>query len=319
MKIIFRHVPFNDQQRQTLTAMVEAAGREALWCPHDELPSPVDLQDCEVLMGYYPPELFRSAPALKWVQTPAAGVDRICGDIYPSDEVVLTNCSGAFGVSIAEYMISGLLMLMRHMPAYSKNQRAHVWESAGVCRSIQGSNITVIGMGDVGTKFAQRAKALGARVRGVRRAAGPLPEGFDEEYTSDRICEAVRGADAVVMCLPGTKSAQKLVSAECIAQMRPDAILVNCGRGTTLDEEALIDALRTGRLGGAVLDVFAVEPLPADSSLWDMDNVVLTPHIAGNDNDPINSCMIYDIFRENLSRYLSGQPLTHVVDRTRGY
>ncbi len=299
--------------------MAENAGYETLWFPHEGVPSPAEVQDCEVLMGYFPPELFRSVPGLKWVQTPAAGVERICGDVYPSQDVVLTNCSGAFGVSIAEHMIAGLLMLMRHMPAYLKNQREHVWNCAGLCRSIQGSRITVIGMGDIGTKFAQRAKALGAEVIGVRRSEGALPEGFDRMFTSRQICEAVQNVDAVVMCLPCTSSSKNLVSSQCIAQMRPGTLLVNCGRGSTLDEKSLIAALQSGHLGGAVLDVFAVEPLPADSPLWDMENVIITPHISGSDNDPINSAAIYEIFRVNLSHYLAGQPLTHVVDRSKGY
>lgn len=174
-------------------------------------------------------------------------------------------------------------------------------------------------MGDIGTKFAARMKALGATVRGVHRSNRPAPDCFDEVYTSDRICEAVAGADVVAMCVPGTKDAQKLVSAECIAAMRPDAILVNCGRGSTLDEEALIRALQEKKLGGAVLDVANVEPLPADSPLWDMENVVITPHISGHDDDPVNCASIFEIFKENLTRYIKHEPLTHVVDRSRGY
>lgn len=319
MKIAFRHVPFNAEQIAELNALAASAGYETVWCPDRVIPELSTIENCEVLMGYFPPDMLKSLPKLKWVQTPAAGVERLCGDIYASDDVVLTNCSGAFGVAISEYMLTGTLMLMRLMPAYMKNQGQHIWKCMGTCRSIYGSKVVVVGMGDIGTKFAQRVKALGAYVRGVRRSAGEKPECFDEVYTSDRIVEAVADADVVAMCLPGTKAAQKLVSAECIANMRPDTIIVNCGRGATLDEEAMIKALQEGKLGGAVLDVFTTEPLPTDSPLWDMENVILTPHISGHDDDPVNIVSIFAIFKENLTRYLNKQPLTHVVNRSRGY
>lgn len=318
-KIAFRHVPFTPDQIEELKSMAAAAGYETVWCPDRVIPELDTIQDCEILMGYFPPDMLKSLPGLKWVQTPAAGVERLCGDLYANDDVVLTNCSGAFGVAISEYMLTGLLMLLRLMPAYMKNQHAHIWKCMGTCRSVYGSTITVVGMGDIGTKFAQRAKALGATVRGVRRSLGEKPECFDEVYSSDRICEAVTDVDAVVMCLPGTKAAQKLVSAEAIACMRPDTIIVNCGRGATLDEEAMIKALQEGKLGGAVMDVATVEPLPADSPLWDMENVIITPHISGHDDDPVNFSSIFAIFKENLTRYFAQQPLTHVVDRSRGY
>ena len=127
-------------------------------------------------------------------------------------------------------------------------------------------------------------------------------------YTSDQLAEAVRDVDVVVMCLPGTAATRGMLSRECIAQMDPQTIVVNCGRGFTVDEEALIDALREKRIAGAVLDVTAVEPLSPDSPLWDMEHVILTPHISGHDDDPVNYQFIFRIFRENLTRYLAGQP-----------
>lgn len=319
MKIAFRHVPFTPEQVSVLNHLIASAGHEAVWCPNHERPELAAIQDCEVLMGYFPADMFKDLPHLKWVQTPSAGVEKLCGDIYASKDVVLTNCSGAFGVAISEYMITGILMLMRRMPAYLSNQRAHIWKAMGSCRSIYGSTVTVIGMGDIGTKFATRMKGLGATVRGVRRRDCARPDCFDAVYTSDRICEAVSGADVVAMCVPGTREAQKLVSGACIASMRPDTILVNCGRGSTLDEEALIRALQEKKLGGAVLDVATIEPLPADSPLWDMENVIITPHISGHDDDPVNYTSIFEIFKENLEHYLKHEPLKHVVNRERGY
>lgn len=319
MKIAFRHLPFTGEQRACLDQIAAGSGYETLWCEGGDLPDDAALKDIEILMGYFPPDLLKDMPALKWLQTPAAGVERWCADIYPHANVVLTNCSGAFGVAISEFMLTGLLMLMRNMPAYMANQRAHLWKGAGICRSVCGSTITVVGMGDIGRKFAARAKALGARVRGVRRNPGESVENFDEIYGASGLKQAVSGVDAVVMCLPGTRETASMLSRDVIGAMDPRTIVVNCGRGATLDQAALVDALREGRIAGAVLDVFNVEPLPADSPLWDMDNVIVTPHISGHDDDPINAAAIFNIFQDNLRRYLAGQPLNHVVDRARGY
>jgi len=319
VKIAFRHVPFTGEQRGILDRLAADAGYETYWCPDGTVPAAGMLEDCEILMGYFPPDLMKSLPRLKWVQTPAAGVERFCGDIYANQDVVLTNGSGAFGVAIAEYMLTGLLMLMRNMPAYMDNQKAHVWKCMGTCRSICGSVITVVGMGDIGTKFAARAKALGATVRGVRRTPDGIPENFDAVYSTAQLKEAVADVDAVVMCLPGTKETTKLVSAEVIEAMSPKTLLVNCGRGYTIDQEALTRALREKRIAGAALDVFAAEPLAQDDPLWSMENVIITPHISGHDDDPINAQAIFDIFRENLKRWFAGEKLANIVDRKRGY
>ena len=318
MKIAFRHVPFSQQQADSLDALARGAGYETIWYAAGVTPTAEELSGCEVLMGYFPPDLIGQLPALKWVQTPAAGVEKLCGNIYKSPDVVLTNCSGAFGVAISEYMLTGLLMVMRNMPAYMDNQKKHIWKGMGLCRSIYGSRITVVGMGDIGAKFAARAKALGAYVRGVRRSPRGVPENFDEVFASAQLAEAVRDVDAVVMCLPGTRETTGMISEEVIAAMNPRTIVVNCGRGYTVDQGALTRALQEKRIAAAVLDVAEVEPLPADSPLWDMDNVVLTPHISGHDDDPINAESIYEIFKENLTRYLAGEPLNHTVDRSRG-
>lgn len=319
MKIAFRHLPYTQEQCDELTAMAKAAGLEPVWYLNGAMPNVEDLKDCEVLMGYFPPAMLKEMPNLKWIQTPAAGVDKLCGDIYANDDVVLTNCSGAFGVAIAEYMMTGLLMLMRLMPAYMENQKNTVWKCMGTCRAVYGSTITVVGMGDIGSRFAHIAKAMGATIRGVRRTKGEKPADFDEVYTSDQLAEAVKGADAVVMSLPGTPATRGMLSREVIAQMEPQAILVNCGRGVTVDEEALIDALKEKKIAGAVLDVMQVEPLPAESPLWQLENVIVTPHISGHDDDPVNYQFMFEIFRKNLAHYAAKEPLEHVVDRKAGY
>ncbi len=319
MKIAFRHIPFSASQKEQLDTLARNGGYETIWYENHMTPSAEELVDCVALMGYFAPDLIAQLPALKWVQTPAAGVERLCANIYQSDNVVLTNCSGAFGIAISEYMLMGMLMLMRNAPAYMENQHAHVWKCMGQCRSVYGSVITVVGMGDIGSHFAKRVKALGATVRGVRRSTQAIPQNFDEVYTPQQLTQAVQGADVVAMCLPGTKQTTGMISADVIAAMDKNAIVINCGRGYTMDQEALTSALEAKQIGGAVLDVTSVEPLPADDLLWDMDNVIITPHISGHDDDPVNAQCIFDIFVENLTHFLAGEPMTHVVDRQSGY
>lgn len=319
MKIAFRHLFLRPEQQAELSALAHAAGLEPLWYADDETPRPCELQDCEALIGNFPPELLAQLPALKWMQTAYAGVDKLCAAKWANEEAILTNCSGAFGIAIAEYMLTGLMMLFRLMPDYAANQQAKRWQRVGQCRSIWGSTITVVGMGDIGSRFAHIAKAMGATIRGVRRTQGNVPADFDEVYTSDQLAQAVTNVDAVIMALPGTPATHHLVDEKIIACMDKRTIIVNCGRGATLDEAALTAALQEKRIAGAVLDVAEVEPLPASSPLWHMENVIITPHISGRNEDTVNGESIYRIIADNLSRYAWGQPLTHVVDRTIGY
>lgn len=319
MKIAFRGTPFTAEQKEILNALCVSGGYEYKWYEKDEEVLFKDLQDAEALMGYFPIPLLKKLSNLKWQQVPSAGVDSLCGDIYPNDSVILTNSSGAFGIAIAEYMLTGVLMLMRNMPTYAKNQRALIWQEEGVSRTIYKSVITVVGMGDIGTEFAKRAKAMGAYIRGVKRTPCPPNEIYDEVYTTKDLKIAVQNADAVVMSLPATKETRRILSEEILSAMDEKTIIVNCGRGITIDEDALIKALTEKKIAGAVLDVCETEPLHKDSPLWALDNVVITPHISGRDTTPVNAEKIFEIFKENLTRYIEKKPLMNVVDRKIGY
>lgn len=320
MNIGFRHVPFNDEQRAALDAIAHDAGRGTIWFSSKGDPSIEELATCEALMGYFPPATFKSLPELRWVQTPAAGVDRLCGDIYARKDVVLTNGSGAFGIDIAEYVVGGVLSLFRHLPAYHTAQAERSWGRQGVGRSICDSTVCVIGCGNVGSTIAERMKALGAAcVRGMDRTRDIASPAFDEHYLMDEPEAALAGADIVAVSLPSTPETQKLVSARFFECMNEGTVFANVGRGVTVDQDALTAALQEGKIAGAVLDVFEVEPLPQESPLWGLENVIVTPHVAGWDDDLVNVRALFEIFRENLTRYLAGDELTHVVDRARGY
>ncbi len=318
MKIALAHVSFETESIEALKLLAAQYGGELIYFASGEQLTREALQEFEVLMGYYPPELLPGLPRLRWMQVPSAGVEHLRGAFDP-EKTLLTNSSGAFGIPIAEYLMAGLLMLYRRMPAYQKNQRAHLWHGEGSSRAIWGSLVTVVGLGDIGGSFAARMCFMGAKVRGVKRSVSEKPDYVEALYPTSRLNEAVEGADVVALCLPATDETKGLVSAEVIRHMKPGAMILNAGRGATLDEAALIKALQEGRLGGAVLDVTTVEPLPETSPLWDMENVILTPHISGSNSDPVCINATFEIFRDNLERFLTGRPLMNVVDAVKGY
>ena len=287
---------------------------------------PVDFYDdamlaqCEVIFGYVKPEHLKAATSLRWLQVAFAGVESLTNpDLYAHSDVLLTNAAGAYGVSIAEHLIATLLMLLRGLPDYVLQQQRGEWNNKTNIRLIYGSSITVIGLGDIGIEFSRRAHALGATITGVRRTNRPIPDFISRVFTTDRLDDALPGADAVVLCLPSTKETQHIIDAHRFTLLKTHALLLNVGRGNAIDQDALCEALNKGKLGGAALDVCTPEPLPADHPLWHAKNCIITPHMAGLNALPDTSRRIVDIFAENLERYAMGKPLTHVVDIVAGY
>ena len=177
----------------------------------------------------------------------------------------------------------------------------------------------VIGMGDIGTMFAQKMKALGCRTVGIKRREGRKPEGVDDLYTLERLERELPKADIVAMSLPGNADTRHLMNAERLALMKENAVLINVGRGMTVDTDALVQALRERRIAGACLDVTDPEPLPADHPLWDMENVILTPHISGGYSLPETLEQILTICIENLECYMVQRPLRNLIDMKTGY
>ena len=250
----------------------------------DEADMDAVIGQCEILYGYIPPEKLRAASSLRWLACASSGVEQYLAEyLYPNPGVILTNSAGAYGITISEHILMTMLMLMRRIPEYHAVVSAHRWEDLGRIRSIYGSVITVIGTGDIGTAFAQRAKALGAaHIRGVHRTNKPLPRCFDESYAVEDLDFALAGADAVVMCVPGTKETENLITRERLGLLKKTSVLINVGRGSSLDQDALMDALNRGEIAGAALDVTTPEPLPADHPLWNTRNLIITPHVSGN-------------------------------------
>lgn len=240
--------------------------------------------------------------------------------IFANPDCLLTNSAGAYGATISEHLIMALLMLMRRMPAYLQGNARQEWTPAMEMRSIQGSPITCLGTGDICTTFARKAKLLGAGpITGVNRSGRADGSVYDRVLPIARLDEILPETHVLVMALPGTPETVGTLSRERIALLPSDALVLNVGRGTAVDQEALMEALNGERIAGAALDVMVPEPLPQGHPLWQTRNLVLTPHISGNMSLGYTRDQAVEIFCENLTRYAAGEPLHHLVDRSRGY
>ena len=280
-----------------------------------------NIEYCEVIFGHANHELLARAENLKWLHAFSAGVEHyLKPETKLPESVILTNSAGMHGVSISEHMLGMSLMLMRRLHSYYVQQSCHEWQYLGNVRSIYGSNITVVGLGGIGSHFASRCKALGATVYGVvRTPRSVLPDCADKIFTTDELDRAAENADVVALTLPGTAETKSILDKNRMLKMKKGVIILNIGRGTAIDQDALIELLESGHIGGAGLDVTDPEPLPADSKLWGFENVILTPHISGGGTLPITIDFIVDRFIGYLKNYAEGQPFEKVVDRKSGY
>ena len=277
--------------------------------------------DCEIIFGHANRDQLKDAKKLKWFHAQSAGVEHyLRPETGLPESVILTNSAGMHGIGIAEHMLAFTLMLMRRMHSYVSQQPKHKWEYLGSVQSIYQSLITVVGLGGIGSQYAARCRALGATVRGVvRTPRETVPDCADALFTIDQLDEAIRDAHVVALTLPSTAETAKLFDKARMLKMKKGAFILNIGRGSAIDQDALIELLESGHLGGAGLDVTTPEPLPADSKLWDLPNVILTPHVSGGGSLDLTSDLIVDRFIGYLQDYIAGRPFKQVVDRKAGY
>ena len=260
-----------------------------------------------------------AAGRLRWVQAGTAGVEGMLAAGLRGRDVVLTNASGAHGVPMAEVVLAmmlafatGLHTLVRAQPDHRRVRD----EVVGAKFELDGQTLLVVGLGDIGGTLARKARLLGMRVIGVRRGTSPSPD-VDEQHRPDALRAMLPRADHVALCLPLTGETRGIIGEAELRAMRPTAFIYNVGRGASIDADALLRALREGWIAGAGLDVTDPEPLPADSPLWDLPNVILSQHTSGS--SPRNADRITDIMVDNMSRYLQGAPLRNRIDPARGY
>ena len=278
------------------------------------------IAEFEVLFGYIPPEILPRAKSLRWLCAASAGVDHLLDDaLWPRPDCLLSNSSGAYGPTISEHILMVLLMLLRRMPEYQQPLLRREWPFLTPIRSITGSRMVLLGTGDIGSHTARRLKALGAEVTGVCRSGRTSEPAFDRVVPVSELDSVLPGADALILALPATRETAGILSRERLALLPETAYVVNVGRGSAIDQEALVDALRDGHLAGAALDVMTPEPLPADHPLWSCPNTILTPHVSGNMSMGLTCDLDVGMFCRDLAHYGKGEPLEHLVDRSRGY
>ena len=261
-----------------------------------------------------------TAPDLRWIQTSSAGVDGICTPaLRARPEIALTAARGIHGDQMAEHTLALLLALTRSLPTFLRQQARREWKRHTL-PEMRGKRLVVVGYGTIGKSIARLALAVGLAVTGVRRrgdSGGPSDVEGVHVVPGDALDEAIAGADYVVVTLPLTEDTRGMFDAVRFARMKPGAFFVNVGRGPVVDEPALVRAVTEGPLGGAALDVFAEEPLPAASPLWELPNVIVTPHVAAA--SPRYFEQVMHVFADNLERFLAGEPLRHAVDASLGY
>ncbi len=277
-----------------------------------------DLEWADVLLGNVSPQVL-SGMDLLWVQTGSAGVEPYLRPGVLKEHTLLTNATGAYGLAIAEHMLGMLLELMKKLQLYRDAQQKASWCSQGAVASLYGSTVLVLGLGDIGGEFGWRCKALGAKVFGVRRANREKPDYADQIFLLEDLDELLPQADVVAVTLPGTEATKGLLGRERIARMKDGAVLLNVGRGSIVDTEALCDALESGKLSGAGLDVTDPEPLPPEHRLWRIPTAVITPHVSGFYHLKETHERIVQIFAENLKRFFAGEPLKNQIDFSTGY
>ena len=284
-----------------------------------------ELGDAEAVMTWsLQPEQFRLARGLRWIHSPAAGVNQLMFSELIQSNVMLTNAREVHGTVVAELVIALVFALAKNLHRAAHFQRQHMWAQESIWeetprpREVAGATLGLVGLGSIGCEVARRASALGMRVIAVREHPEKRsPAAVQQVFASVQIDELLSQSDYVVLAAPVTPATQNLIDASRLAKMKPQACLINVSRGSLVDETALVQALHEHKIGGAALDVFEPEPLPPDSPLWILENLLITPHIGGLTEKLWERH--YALFSENLRRYLKREPLLSLVDKQQGY
>ena len=269
-------------------------------------------------------DIFPSLTRLRWVQSPAVGVGGLMYPAILASDVTITTARGVRARSMAEHVLGVTIALARRFPVAMRAQVAHRWaqdelegDASGV-RTLHGMRFGIVGLGAIGTHVARIAAAFDVRVSAIRRHMDrPKPHGVDEVLPPERLLDLLAVSDVVLIAAPHTPETKRLIGSREVAAMKRGAFLINVARGKLVDDAAVIDALRSGHLGGAALDVFTREPLEPDSPYWDLPNVIVTPHVSGAMEDYWTP--LVELFAENLRRFERGEALLNVVDKAAGY
>jgi phosphoglycerate dehydrogenase-like enzyme len=283
------------------------------------------IRDAEVAVAWsLRPQQITIAPDLRWIHSPAAAVHQLLSPELMNSQIVLTNAREVHGPVVAEHVIALIFALAKRLPQAVRLQQEHVWGQEMMWRArprpreVLGATLGLIGLGSIGRETARCASALGMRVVAVREhPEKQKPDVVAEVYPLSQLDTLLAQSDFIVLAAPLTPNTRSLIDTPRLAKMKPDACLINVSRGALIDESAVAEALRENKIGGAALDVFTKEPLPADSPLWDLENLLITPHTAALTDKLWERH--YALIKENLRRYLNREPLLAVVDKQKGY
>ena len=314
-------VQSKDRQEQAAQQGLEDPNPQAeLFFYNNEAEIPQCNYDANIIYGFAP-SIVKTNKKLKWLCVPWAGVDSLMiPDYFANKDCLLTNSAGAYGVSIAEHMIAVSLMMLRHLDQFTAETREGKWLSPRPQKSLKDCRITVLGTGDIGTTFAKRARTFEpASIIGVCRSGKSEAQIYDKVLPVSELDSILPQTDLLAMSLPSPPETAGILSRDRQSLLPDGSYIVNVGRGSAIDEEALSDNLESGHLAGAALDVFQTEPLPAGNRLWTTKNLIITPHVAGNMTLAYTKDKNVQMFIEDLKNFAQGKPLHYLVDRKLGY
>lgn len=283
---------------------------------HGNRPEREQLENAEIIIGNIPSGDLQYCRNLKFLQLSMAGSDTFAGKV--PENVLLANSSGAYGLAISEHMLGMLLILTKKLYLYRDNQNEAVWHDEGNVTSIFGSRVLTVGLGDIGGEFAKRCKSLGAYNIGIRRTMRSCPEFMDEMHTLDELDSLLPSADVVALALPNSEASRHLMNEARLRSMKRGAILLNVGRGSAVDTDALVKVLNEGLIMAGI-DVTDPEPLPKEHPLWHCPGIIITPHISGYYHLRHTQDTIIEIAACNIENYMNGRPIRNLVDRITGY
>lgn len=273
--------------------------------------------DCEVYISFAPNKsIIKQGKNLKWVSALSAGVDYIPFGLLKEREIILTNGSGIHRTHMAEFAISMMIALSRNFNIVERNNRNKIWDNNLIQDEIFEKTVGILGLGSIGAEIAKYSKLLGMKVKGVKKNAVPV-DYVDTVYGHNEMEKVFNESDFVINVLPLTEETDKIIDYRYLSKMKEDCCYINIGRGKTTNEEDLIKILKEKRIRGAALDVFYNEPLPQDSPLWDMDNVIITPHISGISRKYADKAL--DILLPNLIAYRDHKKMINVINLESGY
>ena len=310
--VIYDPVGFDESQ---IASIRSAAGaNDVVVSSKEQLAT--ELEQAEIFFGFHPPEVFQHAPHLRWIQVTSAGLDQILVPELVKRDLLISNASGVYAPQVAEQAWCLTLAIAGRVPHYWEEQQQHNWQAVDRI-DLDGSTVGVIGLGGIGRRYSRVAAAFGMRVLAVDLHQPPKPDSVAALWSIDEIDQLLEQSDFVLVSCPYTSETHHLINADRFSHMKSNAVLINIARGSIVDEQALVEALQSGSIAAAGIDVCEQEPLPPESNLWEVPNLVISPHCAGL--SPQRMQQMADFFIENLGRYVAGQPLMNLVDQQLGY